>query len=632
MSSGTGIITPDAVLPGATRRFLRALEMLFRAGRYYPADHARTAELTDAFRAAAAEVAPDGGALVFAVHDGVLTFQGEALPDDAPGAKGLLELLVPLAVARLTIDPGIPRAGLHRLTTLLPELQQQVLASDADERFAFRGLPDGVAIDQREFVVGGDDELEELWEELRERILKAVRELEDLGLAADRVMLCRHLLRGFGARVAAAVESAAPAGGNPAADGPDLPRTAGDDTAAVARNLDTLTDILEQSMLGDDAHRTEETFRRLIGILERSVPESWRLNACEVHHLVDREEGLEIPELMALLGPPLPAGWRPPAFDGEDRRETVSMLCGLLTEKTGASARRRLRGDLERLVAGGLGADELGVLHGAAAALVRGPLKPEELAGLSDLVRAYRLAPDGSTLSFLLGLDDACPPRNREAFWPLLANEVLLGGEGESPEIVAVAQARLDPLPDGPGLQRALDDLRGREAVAEERFDDHLVRSPPQPLTGLLSALLRHGGDDALVRRLRAGLHARPASWLCACVLPLIDPANGAHGELYALMLEQIHEKQALPQLKILAREMLLDRLSTLTSERRGDDWVPGSILVLGRLPGDGVSGLLERVLRERRRVLLPAWPRACREAAAAALARIRARTEEGPS
>jgi len=628
MSSGSGTITPDAVLSGTTRRFLRALEMLFRAGRYYPADHVRTAELTDAFRAAAAEVAPDGGALVFEVHDGALAFQGEALPADAPGVKGLLDLLVPLAVARLSIDPDIPRADLHRLTTLLPELQQQVLASDADERFAFRDLPDGVAVDQREFVVGGDDELEELWQELRERILQAARELEELGLAADRVMLCRHLLRGFGARVAAAVGAAAA----PSADGVELPRSTGDDTVAVARNLDTLTDILEQSMLGDDAHRTEETFRRLIGILERAVPESWRLSTREVHHLVEQEEGLDLPELLAQLGPPLREGWRPPSFDGEDRREAVSMTCGLLAATTSARARRRLRGDLERLLAEGLDAAEIEVLHAAAVALVQGPLAPVELEGLSDVVRAYRLAPDRSALALLLRLDDACPPRNRDVFWPLLANEVLLGGEGQPPEIVAAAQARLDPLPEGPRLRCALEDLRRREAVAEARFDERLMRSPPRSLTGLLSALLRHGGDDALVRRLREGLHARPASWLSACVLPLVDPANDDHGELYALMLEQVHEKQALPRLLVLAREMLLDRLSALTVERRGEAWVPGSILVLGRLPGDGVVELLERVLKERRLLLRPAWPRACREAASAALARIRARGEEVPS
>ncbi|HPF36905.1 MAG TPA: hypothetical protein PLH84_15890 [Candidatus Krumholzibacteria bacterium] len=632
-----GVTTPAAepsASPG-TERFLRALELMFRAGRYYPAEHVKTDELTAEFHAAAADLSGEAE-LVFEVRDGVLVLQGEPVPASAPGVQGFSAMLEPLAVARMTIAADIPRDQLHALVTLLPLLQQQVLDADADERFAFTGLPDGVTIDQREFVVGEEDGLGEFWEDLRERILAALKELENRGLEMERAVLCRHLLRGFGARVAASLaqgDLTPQELGDSLVANLDMTRSASyDGVEGVTRSLDGLMDLLEQSMVGDDARRTEQTFRRLIGILERSVPDSWHVGKIEVTHSADAETGDFSQDLSLLLAALTPADdlvWSVPEIRTEDRREFLSIVAGMLATASRPGVRRRLRAELEAWLGDDPTPEETKLFHLAVGALLQGAWTEGHRAGFSDLLHAVRETPGRSSFELLQDLARLCPAANRTAFWPLVANEVLLGGPDSDPVTTAALQAWLLPVPEGAAGRKALETLAGLEAAARERFDRELVRAVPRPLADVFGAYLRLDRDDALSQQLVAGLHARPASWLGACVLPLLDRAAVDHREIYALLLRQAHEERDLPRLRDLATELLLSRLANLPAERRREGWVRGSILMLGRLSGLEVGRLLERIRNEKRLLVLPTWPAECREAATTASEQIRRRGRE---
>jgi hypothetical protein len=56
--------------------------------------------------------------------------------------------------------------------------------------------------------------------------------------------------------------------------------------------------------------------------------------------------------------------------------------------------------------------------------------------------------------------------------------------------------------------------------------------------------------------------------------------------------------------------------LETLEAKRRAEPWVASAVAALRRLSSGGTDATLARIRGERRLLVLPGWPRACRDAA----------------
>ncbi|MDX2472592.1 MAG: hypothetical protein QNL91_02695, partial [Candidatus Krumholzibacteria bacterium] len=68
---------------------------------------------------------------------------------------------------------------------------------------------------------------------------------------------------------------------------------------------------------------------------------------------------------------------------------------------------------------------------------------------------------------------------------------------------------------------------------------------------------------------------------------------------------------------------LLKSTLYRLPAERRGEPWVTEAIRWLGKLGTSKSRTVLKKILNEKKLLVIPAWPAACRDAARDALAGV---------
>lgn len=626
----------DTIVAPELGALLQSLEALLKSGSYYPAGHARTVAITDEFLTAAAAVRADARELVFDLHDEMLEVQGRPVPGASRGARDLIGFLEPLAVVRLAMAEDLGGDDLHRFITMLPRLRHQVREEGPGVEAGFEGLPEGIALTQREFVMGVRSELENTWDGLNDRIQTLLSELESRGFDREALGRCRNLSRGFGSRVVTelrrrAAEADVRRDGEAAVGHVDLELAKTEDAAEVEQTLDRLVDLLDHDLLGEDGARTHEVFQNLVQILERSMPDSWRLDTAALRKdgpEVDDHTNMPLDELRSRLeiGEFLdPCAER---AAGVCNREQLSIGAGIMASATTPGSARRARALVSRILGEGISPEGRRLL----VEIVCGYLRQEPSRRLFDTMthalRLLREDPEESPLELLLEVAGEVGDELYDRLWYRLVNEMLLNRPGEAQESRARALAALAVPPSDP--EKAVAALAELEA-AGDGFDPELLRSPPAELRPVLAMIVRHAEDHALRREIVARFVARPTSWIAAGVVPMLDPRRDQR-ELLATLLEESRAEAESDRLRDLAGTFIVNGLTGLRRERREEPWTARSVLALGRLPVEGAEQLLVRIRRERRWLLLPAWPKACREAADQALARLRDRPEGGAS
>jgi hypothetical protein len=324
----------------------------------------------------------------------------------------------------------------------------------------------------------------------------------------------------------------------------------------------------------------------------------------------------------------------PPAPDDlakDDRVAALTRILHLLGRATPVSAgRAALETRLADLVAQQCGEDELAALRRGLTAMVHAG-RARELAPLLDaLAPALRRGATERTAELLLLLLErqAQPPQatspqelaaTRRVLWVHLAQEVLLsiGVHGDAAERRAV---RLLSQLDAEECEAAVAELAALKVIREKTFVRGALAPMRRELYGLYRALLRVGGPVA--DELATSFAQRPpATAAGGAFLALRDDLAGARAWLERFLAAQLAGKED-SELLSSAGTILRSFLETLAPGRRGEPWVASAVAALKRLSSPETDATLARIRRERRMLLLPGWPKACRDAAAGGAAR----------
>jgi hypothetical protein len=312
----------------------------------------------------------------------------------------------------------------------------------------------------------------------------------------------------------------------------------------------------------------------------------------------------------------------------DDRVATLARVLHLLGRATPPSAgRAALEVRLADLVSQGYGDAEQAVVESGLTAMVRAA-RARELATLLDALgpalRAHGAARAAELLLDLLDAqadaEPAVPPRppqevtaTRRALWVHLAQELLLSLGAQSDAVERRASRLLGQL-DPEECDAAVAELAALPAIRSGTWNKSTLAPMRRDLYGLYRALLRVGGpiaDDLA----KSFAQRPPATSAAGAFLALRDDVRGARAWLERFLAAARAGKED-AELLSHAGTILRTCLETLEAKRRAEPWVASAVAALRRLSSSGTDATLARIRGERRLLVLPGWPRACRDAA----------------
>ncbi|MBN2170226.1 MAG: hypothetical protein JW819_02765 [Candidatus Krumholzibacteriota bacterium] len=633
--------TPPHADDGPHRDLLASWDRLFAIGPLYPPGNTRFTAVAGSLRTRMVGLLDGAPTLVVDVGRDFVVVQNLALPRESLDSRQLVEVLEALGVSRLEVDAGVDADDLHVFVLRIIALRRELILAKDFRHCEFEGLPAGFRLRQREFGLRQGEDGVALTgpgaaEAALERLLAGKDERE---LSEEERRACREQAGRILARLAERWE----VGSGP--DGRDFGRSLEEVLSlgiqAIEEGLGALAEAGPEGLAGfvADAERAvglaadEESVRVLLDILrevssEKGVDHRGGAEPVAAEgsdHFLDLDVLRQ--ELDALGG----AGDALDTLAPPDRAEYLSVLLRFLLESGEGKAAppRDLAAQLAECLAGEASPREAQVLVMALG----------ELLARGDTSQADRILPlilgplraDGTVLArLLLALGEDAGPDAQEALWPHLVDVVLLGATGGD----AGLQRRLHRLAASLEPARALRALRRlehRDALLEGRLATQLLRPPPQTLYPVFALLLRSSRAPIVAGQLQEGLRARPPSWITKGLLDL--PASGAsrQRDLLTAVLRGREDPEGLHRAE---GATLREALGALPRERRDEPWVGAMLARLAAHPGKATEALLERVRRERRRLLWAAWPAPCRRAAAGALQALRVEAgggEDGP-
>lgn len=613
------IVLDPAATPVAARVAL-ALARFFVVAPLYPVDHTRSHGVAEQCLAELRATAAPGEAVRIEIARLGFQVQGAPVALEHPQVQRLHQDLSALGIARVEIGDAAMPADLHRFVNVLVEARRRVGSTQGLRQLELSDLPDPVRIVQREFGRrGGEASSAATVQAAVERVLDACEGVEPetqalLGRAVERLFgdvvetLCDgRLARAPGQPFGRSLDEVLELGVQALRDAMEELTSSGGDPAdiqglfgaaekalAIAHDRDSVEVML--SVLRESASELRKSAEPA-----RSDTSAYTLSLDELRREI---------EAYGSGGPPL--GTPGPV----DRREELTIIFHVLLSAPPDAVRIGAEERLAACLARPLDDAERGFLESA----MRGLASRGSPAGLDAVLpptlRVLRTG--GGAGSVLASLSASASPGQRDALWPHLVNELLVGGVDADAVARRALLERVRSSGDG-AREGRLERLLALEAVRTQRFAPALFDPPPPELFPVFGALVARQVPE-LANALLAGLQRHLPPWPGAEALLTFDSVTPA---CRALLIAALHEG-AVPRASVAVEQQARRTLaSALRGLRRADvsvGWAPRAITALGALATAAERPLLREIGRGFRLWPWRRWPAPCREAANAAL------------
>jgi hypothetical protein len=610
---------------------LTTLDRLLTVGTYYSTDHEQYLRAVEEACAQLVRAIAPRPAMALEIAAKGLLIEGQTVDVHHRAARKVHDLLVPLNLARLEFRRELTPADLRAALATLQEQRLKLGQAEGFRQVVIDDLPATVSVATQRIGAATDqvslDELLSGWDSDAPT---------DAALDADGEW--RRLAREFMAladKWLSALESASSSAGDRAGEAQGTPATA----EQIAALHDGLRRILEVRPEPAELLRLIQHVRTALDLSRDpgTVDLAFRLMCREVGVDPDlpqepaqpgmREDLSFTSEMLARSCAEL--GARNVAIAQpyvSARRDVVAITLRLLVDAPDEPLRTHCQTALEAgIAAADFGTEDLAAIAATFAAVVeRGvDLVDRVLPPVLGAVRHRHPEQLADLWERLWHVDATARP----ALWPHLVNDLLLG---------------LDPAPQSAVLQlwmeanaidlEATPDLATRlgrlEALAGEgtaaRLGD-LMLVPASRTGAVLSVLMGSRLAGRVGPLLHQALQRGQGSDLARVLAEALSEYEPAHRRFYADLARELGSETPSPRLARQAAEVLTETLAELTPAERREPWTATAIAWLPTLAGAGARPTLTRILKQRRLLVLPAWPAACREAAGEALERLRA-------
>lgn len=625
--------------PQAFVEFIEAFHRLFKIGTYYPAGHAVLDRAVQLFQHHLQKIAQGNKTAGIEIKGATIKVGDQAIPGKSPALIEMARLFNDLGISRLEIDRAVPLKDLLQLVATLLQHRSQLQGIKQFTKATILGLPSTIRINQQEFLVDQSAIIAEKGVDDDNQSLDSVfQALEEQGLDPEQIGRCRKFLQGLSRRFAAQPIKLP---GLPAVGWHDVHKllikamssgfqfnasASGDGSHNDLNALSAIFDGLKEEI---DDRESRETINLLVSIFDRGhlagrPKPSTDKEIRKGLRAKDRNTDMTIGEIQALVGKAPTDKEALPALQSEDRRHELSILLQLLQFPQEVEAADGIRRGLRDILANALSPRMVDILNKGLTSLAHSAPKDQLQDAVSFIAGQLRSSETFSSLSFLVLLCRSLTPELITTLWTTLVGELLAVGRPLEQrrlfaELVRLTTSVPQEVMRDQSLQLEDLDVFKEKKIAGDIFDPEITSAYP-----LYGVLLETSLRTTIAVRILATLRANPPDWFIGTLAPLLDPAQPQHLHfLYAYL--NVAQSQRFPlSLQILAGKMVVERLPLIEETARDEPWVARTIEATPRLQVEGTRELLEKILAEKRLMVVPKWPSACRKAATLALQQLK--------
>lgn len=618
--------------------FLESLHRIFKIGIYYPAGHAVLDQAAEQFKRNLTDVVDTRRSVVIELRgDSILVEQVEILKLTR-AVEEFRKLLNDLGIWTMEIDHGILLAELLQLVKCLLLGRSQLQGKKDFSMGELQDLPSSVKIRQKEFMIdesniivgGGDDDDEG-------HGLNSVFEiLVEQGFERAQIDQCKRFLNSLADKFSGRKLDLR---GLPSVTWTDVRKLLvkvvtsayrrKDGGALVVQNdLNALSSIFAGLEKQAEDRETKETISLLISVFGRFSPSQLQPVA-DKGGVRLRDEAIPVmtvEQLQDFVGKNYVHASILERISLGDRCEELSILLQLLQGQPEETVVDRIRQNLRSVLALGLSDREIELVANGLAALLNGGAADTFEQTLALVTVMLRNPSVPSSLQFLERLYRKIDPARLGAVWTVIVNELLMIGRNDTGEVFDRLAAIAASLSDEEmmGLWQRLEEMDVFQAkkMASEIFDPAARRS-----YRLFSFLLNTSMKKAISARILDALRIHPPDWMIEAVAPLLQPLIPSHMKFLQAYLLLARKPGEVPSgMLATAGNLVAQLLPELTDEQKGEPWVLKTIQAMPDMQVEQTRTVLNQIITEKRVMLMPKWPSACRKAANDAMTRLKRR------
>jgi len=643
-SPGVGAESPSLAPEHA--ELLVALDRMLTVGSYYPPGHEKYREVAAAAHRAVSRAAGPQGVVAIEVAEPGLTMGLSFAPADGRESKRLHKLLMPLDIALLEIDANATADELHAALLVLKKHQSGLSSSRTYRTIEVTGLPDSVRVTNRTLYV-----------KMKHRLVgsggtRPNVDAFDPNTIPDAMLVPtpegQQMEREFLAVVRGIMQGGDPQRLQQLHDTPidKISQALGEwiPDAAIRAMKDIIDRLAEtnsdpmvlESLVGHarkaldltgDAELVELAFQRLR--VEREVKgESRPLLAGRprpkgvkrqpvVYTMTRAQLGELVDEVSAAVKPI-------EDLNAQTNADCLGICYQILSTAPSPELAQHVSDLMQALVANdNYSLRDLEVARDALRSAFKAGYDEHTSSLVLSLLEPMRMVrPEKMGWLWLAVWEGLLETGQKEAAWPFVVNDLLLGITWEDPADRLQLYSELSNLDTRDRLD-LLARLEALPALREKKADGEILDAPAPLLYPVYRLLLRSSLSESFGPRLLARLTEQNVHPLVTQLLVSLDSWDRGHIKLYQAMLDQGVAERVTPLLAELAGRYLRGIVTRLDDHELALPWVPGAIEWLSSLRVGGAKEILRDIVQERRLLFIPVWPAQCRDAARAALEQL---------
>ncbi|MDR3630967.1 MAG: hypothetical protein P4L42_11580 [Desulfocapsaceae bacterium] len=617
--------------------FMNALQRLFRIGVYYPSGHIILDQATDRFLTLLAAVAQQKHFVRIEEDGDDLLLEKIKLDASQSFVVEFKKLMASLNVVAMEINRSITREELRLFVQKMIAIRSLGANSKQFALIEISDLPASVSITHKQFLAPENDSEDGRLDNAGRSLTAFFDALASHGLSEDQINECRRLLASLPRQM-----------GKIALKSADLPFANWNDVAALLAqavqgkplssrssshgNLDMLASILSNLERDTQDRKAREAINLLVSIIRKpalieeskeEVPAARQRDIIDasVSELQDFTNKNMLSAAILLKIQDIPAAY-----------ETLSVLLQLAQDRQSVQNQTQMLQFLNDILIAPPNDRIWEILTHGLYDIVRSGNRMNLSVAIRLIIEPLRrLGRDDSLVLFLKTIA-LCKETEVNILWPFALNELLICGSSGNIDTYRQIYIHLAGLP-WKDMVRSLPVLQGLDAftrgvVAADVFTEISPSCYP-----LCAFLLRTSIGPQIGGHVIAGLRNSSSDMRIQAVALLLDPTLAEHKTFLDSYLRHSRQGALDEGVKLMAGNIIVKGLAALSQEQRGQPWVPDTISFIADLPAEGGRELLRQIENNKRLLVIPEWPAACRKSAREAARKMirRDRTAKAP-
>ncbi len=624
-------------LPQKTlNEFLESLHRIFKIGTYYPEGHAVLDRAAHLFQQNLQKITEAKRSADIELKGTVMLVEGQEITAVSPPVSEVERLFRDLGIGRIEIDRTVNLTDLLQFARTVLLHRSQLLSVKQFTKAAIVGLPSTIRINQKEFLVDEASILGEFRNDEEGQNLDSMfGMLEEQGLDRQQIAKCREFINTLARRFE---KNPIKLRGMPAVSWQDVRKLMakvvasaffGEGKAKVFshNDLNALSAIFNGLRQELDDNESRETINLLVTAFNRGhAQRPQKTEGDGKTSLPSRDKGtyMTIGEIESFVQDNYSEDRLLDSFNENIQYDELAVLLQLLQYPQDAEAGENIRRNLRAILTTSFSLQMVDVLVKGIVHLA----ECTETIRLREAVDFVALQLRGmnifSSLPFLVMLCRRLQPIFIERLWPTMINELLaVGRQAEQQRLFNELASIAAGIP-GKVMRDQLLELEVIESIRERKIADDIFAPELRIAYPLYAVLLETSMRMQVASRVLAGLRAAPPDWLIEAVAPLMDLTLPEHVQFLQSYLAVAQQKRYPVSLHIMAGKLVVERLPMIDEAVRNLNWVVQTIKATAQLQVDGTRDLLEKILTEKKMIVVPKWPSPCREAATQTLKRLK--------